>query len=564
MPALAHESGVPTLPAAGAVAPAPPSRDRLGIDFDAEYDSVQAPLNDAPASGEGGMTMLHPGLDPAWIDAAAVAIAIIALWSLVAPFPSPGTTRGFDAARVPLVGRAVRFVNAHPGALFAAKCASVALFALIVIAGFFGTVHPEHNAATVLVWNLWWPLVIVSVMMVGSGWCAVCPWDALASWLVRRRLWRRADPHPGLNRRVPPWLRNVWPALLLFLALTWLEVGVGIVSIPFATALLALVLLALAVAFLLVFERKAFCRYACPVGRTIGYYARLAPVAVRPADQKTCDACTTRECFNGSNDVEPCPTHLTVGRFSENTHCISCGNCVYSCPYRNVTWSLRPVSAEARELSRPLADGAWFMLALLGITTFHGLTMLPFWSDWVLAIGRAVGESGRLYASFTLAMLASFALPLALYAAAIGALRPYAPRGVSYAKLFAAFAFAALPLAFAYHLAHNLHHLSRETGDLASLFLNPLGTGLAPLSPAERHQRMMSPLFPDEAMYTLQAGLMIAGFWLAASIARHRAREYWPAAGALRGWRIAPLLLFGAAVTAINLWVMAQDMEMRF
>ena len=88
--------------------------------------------------------------------------------------------------------------------------------------------------------------------------------------------------------------------------------------------------------------------------------------------------------------------------------------------------------------------------------------------------------------------------------------------------------------------------------------------GLAPLTSGERHQRMMSPLFPDEVMYTLQAGLMVAGFWLAASIARHRAREYWPGAGALRGWRIAPLLLFGAAVTAMNLWVMAQDMEMRF
>jgi len=37
----------------------------------------------------------------------------------------------------------------------------------------------------------------------------------------------------------------------------------------------------------------------------------------------------------------------------------------------------------------------------------------------------------------------------------------------------------------------------RETRDIASLILNPLGTGVAPLTSAERHQRMMSPLFPD-------------------------------------------------------------------
>ena len=32
----------------------------------------------------------------------------------------------------------------------------------------------------------------------------------------------------------------------------------------------------------------------------------------------------------------------------------------------------------------------------------------------------------------------------------------------------------------------------------------------------------------------------------------------------LRGWRLLPMLAFVAAIAAINLWLMAQDMEMRF
>jgi len=511
-----------------------------------------------------GMTMLHPGLGSSWIAAAGAIIAAMVLWSLFALLPSGAPVLGFNLARAPLVGPAIRVVSNNPNVLLAAKCGSVAVFVIIVAAGLFGTPYPEHNLATVLVWNVWWPLVIVSVLPLGTAWCAVCPWDTLASWLVRRRLWRRACPHPGLNLRVPHYLRNIWPAFLLFLAFAWVEVGTGIESIPFATAIVALCFLALSVAFLLVFERKAFCRYACPVGRTLGYYSRLAAVAVRPANQATCNECKTLDCYNGSALIEPCPTQLVVGRFSENTYCLSCGNCVYSCPKKNVSWWLRPISSEARELSRARYDGAWFMLALLGITTFHGLSMMPFWSDWVTAIARELSEGGRLYGSFTIAMLGSFAVPLFFYAAAIAVLRVYAPRRSSYMKLFAAFAFAALPLAFAYHLAHNLYHVSRETGDVLGLLLNPFGTGLAPLSPAERHERMMSPLFPDEVMFTIQTGLMVIGFWLSAGIARYRAREFWVSSGPLRGWRILPLLIFSGVITAMNFWVMAQDMEMRF
>jgi hypothetical protein len=75
---------------------------------------------------------------------------------------------------------------------------------------------------------------------------------------------------------------------------------------------------------------------------------------------------------------------------------------------------------------------------------------------------------------------------------------------------------------------------------------------------------MMAPLFPDEVMFTLQAVLMVLGFWLALQIVRHRGREWLGNGAVARGWRLLPMLAFIAAVTAMNLWLMAQDMEMRF
>jgi len=510
------------------------------------------------------MTMQHAGLPWFWIVPAATAMIMIALWSLFAR-PSLGApSPSVNLAAVPLIGGVVRFLNATPYPLLSTKVIAVALYLAVIAAGLFGTPYPERNLATVLVWNLWWPLVVVSVFFLGSAWCGVCPWDTLASWIIRRRLFRRANPHPGLNLRVPSYLRNVWLALILFIGLTWLELGANVSAVPFATAVLALVMLLLSLIFLFVFERKAFCRYACPVGRTLGFYSRLAPVALRPTDQPTCDRCRTLECFNGSNEIEPCPTHLTMGGLKQNTYCLSCGNCVLSCPHKNVSWRLRPMGTEARERARPKWDEAWFMLALLGITSFHGFTMLPFWSDWATFIARVIGERDNYLVSFILSMMGWFVIPAAIYAAAIGWAHIRAPRGASYRQLFTGFAFTALPLAFAYHLAHNMSHLLRESGDIASVALNPLGIGLDPLSAMEKHERMMNPLFPEPLLFAVQAGLFVLGFWLAARIARNRGLDLLGRnSNAVAGWLL-PMLTFIGTITALNLWLTAQDMVMRF
>jgi hypothetical protein len=74
----------------------------------------------------------------------------------------------------------------------------------------------------------------------------------------------------------------------------------------------------------------------------------------------------------------------------------------------------------------------------------------------------------------------------------------------------------------------------------------------------------MAPLFPDQVMFTVQAALMLLGFWLAVQIVRHRGRDQLGSGAVSSGWRLWPMLVFIGAITAMNLWLMAQDMEMRF
>jgi polyferredoxin len=254
------------------------------------------------------MTMTHPGLPDYWgfIIIGFMSMAII--WVLATPSPARMRHTVLSLVNIPFINKPVRSLIANRWILLSIKIVMVGFFLLIIIAGLFGTPIPERNIATVLTWNLWWSGLVFSVFFLGSAWCAVCPWDTLAQWLVRRKLWRRAEPNNSLNIKVPKGLANVWPALFMFIALTWLELGVGITTSPYATAAVSLLMVVLATASLAIYQRKAFCRYFCPVGRTVGYYSQLAPIELRPIDNETCANCKTLDCYHGNEEVEPCPT----------------------------------------------------------------------------------------------------------------------------------------------------------------------------------------------------------------------------------------------------------------
>lgn len=508
--------------------------------------------------------MTHPGLPTRWIFPTIGLMLLITLWTLYRRPPELTAQKTYNMANIPLIGILVRFLNSSYLPLVVLKVISVAFFLLVVIAGLFGSSSPERNLATVFVWNYWWPIVVVSVFLIGSAWCAICPWDTMASWLVRWRLWKRRLPHPGLNLKVPVWLRNVYPALVLFMGLTWLELGIGVTAIPHLTAQLALVMVFLSLISLILFERKAFCRYFCPVGRTMGCYSRIAPIEIRPQVESICTSCKTMECYNGSAEIEPCPTHLTVGRFSQNTYCISCGNCVLSCPHKNVSWRLRPMGSEAGSQARPLWDTSWFMLFLLGITSFHGVTMMSFWNEWIFGVAKLIGESGQLIVSFSILMMAGFVVPILFYALAIAATLKVIPAGTRFGRLFLGLAFSALPLAFVYHLAHNMEHLFREGGDLTALILNPFGVGVQAMSAADRHAQMMQTFVPEEYLFATQSGLMLIGFWLSVRIIRYRGVGLLASGASLQGKGLVPILLFALLVSGFNFWLLSHEMVMRF
>jgi len=509
---------------------------------------------------KGGMLMtMYPGLPLLW---SGTALAAMALVTLLALRTGAGTLGGrwWVLSRLPAVGPLLRWLATRPAVLVGLRLVAVALFLLVIATGLFGNQIPQRNLATMLTWTFWWTGVIISVLVVGSAWCAICPWDALANLLVRQRIWGRAHMPLSLELRVPRWLRNTWPALAMFVGLTWLELGFGITTSPYGTAVLALIMVVLATLSMALFERKAFCHYFCAVGRTLGAYSTVAPVAVRPVDTDVCARCKTLECYHGTGEVEPCPTHLVMGRLRENTFCISCGACAIACPKQNVAWRARPLGSELALDVRPRWDHAWFILGLVALTSFHGFTMMPFWESWMSRLAQWLGDSGQLLWSFSIGMTGALLLPIGLFALAIWVTRRLLGNRLSFRRLFAIFALPTLPLAFSYHLAHNLTHLVRESAGFGSVLANPFGVGAKPLSMAERMADLWMPM---DLLFTLQTALIVLGFWLAMRVLRQRASRLPPKGTAMTLVQRLPVTLYLLVMAGFNLWLLMQPMIMR-
>ncbi len=517
-------------------------------------------MHDAsPGMAHGGMHHTMEGLPDGVFWGACLAVVLVTAWSLRR---GPGWyAKAAGAWRFDLTSFGpLRRVVSWRAFQFGAQLPFVLALFLILWAGFFGSPVPDRNIATVLTWTIWWTLLIVDIVLFGRMWCLVCPWDAIASWTRRLAFWRRRDEEPlALGLKWPRWLRNVYPATLLFIGLTWLELGFGVTRSPRATAILGLVMILLAVIPALVFEKRSFCRYGCLIGRICGLYSMLAPVEVRPRDADVCRSCRTKECLRGNGRGYPCPTGQCLPIMKVNTYCTVCTECVKSCPEGNVAINLRPWGADLHAVETPRRDEALLAIVMLSLTSFHGLTMTPAWGE---ALAWMRGLTGLRYLTvFSIGMAAILVIPACVYLIFCALAAPARRAGAVWmaAKRYA---YPVIAIALMYHLAHNAGHLLTEAGNLVPVISDPLGEGRDLFGTAGW---AAGPLAGQQVIWALQIALVILGLaWgLRTTERAHRraavefrltrlpARTRWATA------------LFLLAATIVNLWLLAQPMEMR-
>ena len=432
---------------------------------------------------------------------------------------------------------------------------SVLLLLLVVATGLFG--ETKGNIAPVLTWTWWWILLIFLVLGFGKVFCSVCPWEAVASLITSLSLKSRIKKIT-YSKPFPRWARNIYPAIFLFIGLTWAELGMNITHSPPITALLGLLMLFLAVTFAVTFEKRAFCRYSCPVGRISGLYAMFSPMELRAANTEVCRTCEGQECYRGSTLQTGCPTNLFPGSLTENTYCTLCTECVRACPHDNLAFNLRSFGADLLKKTRFQWDESILAIVLLALTSFHGLTMTPVWQGWNGFL-RAYTGLGPIVV-FTALMILMLLAPLALFwAGARVAAMLAGESGVSTGRIFKVFAYAVIPVALFYHLAHNCMHFFMEAGNLIPLLSDPFGYGWNLFGTAgETYGAMLS----LGTIWWLQIAFVVIGHIYGVVVSDRLADKLFHDKSQAK-LALLPLLFTMILYSCFSVWLIAQPMDMR-
>ena len=291
---------------------------------------------------------------------------------VVERFAPSDPPRGWDLAAHPKVSRVLRSRKFQ----FALILPNQIIFWLVIFLGLLGTVVPGLNFGTAITWYIWFCLVFVMMVAVGRAWCVMCPFGGFGEWVQRRSLWKRTQRRLGLGRKLPEPVARYGFLLSVgsFLLLTWIEEYFNIAGPgnPWATSFMVLGIVASALLFFLVFERRTFCRYFCPLTALIGTVGAMGSVAgFRTRDRDVCLSCETKECMRGGVDGYGCPWYTWPGSADSNLACGLCSECYKGCPEGNIGLYVQKPLTSVIAPTRRRADVAWAVAVLWGLVVFQ-------------------------------------------------------------------------------------------------------------------------------------------------------------------------------------------------
>ncbi|MBI1425358.1 MAG: 4Fe-4S binding protein [Gammaproteobacteria bacterium] len=224
--------------------------------------------------------------------------------------------------------------------------------------------------AQFIFWGIWWPFVMISMMLIGRVWCGVfCPEGALSELASRH----------GLGKKIPHWMRwSGWPFVAFALTTLYGQL-VSVYEYPKA-ALLVLggsTVAAIIIGFIYGRGKRVWCRHLCPANGVFAILSRLAPIHLQ----------VDRDRWRAAPHRTPaidCAPLINIPQMTGNSECHMCGRC--SGHREAVTLTARSPNAELLNLPEHHVSRWEVMTLVFGI---FGIALGAFqWtaSPWFIAM----------------------------------------------------------------------------------------------------------------------------------------------------------------------------------
>ena len=354
---------------------------------------------------------------PKWLFGwGAVAVLVASFVGLAILWPKPR----LEGAPERRISGVPRFLDPLGGAL------GVALFVLVVYAGFQGSQTTTNNLAPTVIFVLFWVAIPIASLLFGDVFKALNPWRAAArgvGWLaskVSRGGLPAAMPYPARLGR--------WPAAIGILAFAWVELVYSGRGDPSNLAVLALVYAAVQFVGMSLYGIETWNRYGDGFGAYFGLLARMSPLRWTRA------ALFVRKPLSGLTSLDVVPGTVAL------------------------------------------------ICLIIGTTSFDGFSNGPAWGNIAPELTSLLrdigfGQATALELAFTIGLLAVSLIVVGLYRLGIMGMQTVDPLGASAPELAGRFAHSLVPIGLAYVVAHYFSLLAYEGQRVAYLVSDPLGTG---------------------------------------------------------------------------------------
>jgi hypothetical protein len=427
----------------------------------------------------------------AWVAAVVLIVSFAAL-SLLWPQPRLERAEARRRLRVPLPLRLLA------GAL------GVAVFALVLYAGFAGSSVPTANLAPTAIYVLVWVGVPVVSVMLGDVWRVVDPWRAVA----RAGAWAARVARGGRPLRAPltyPERLGRWPAVVSVAAFAWLELAYVDREVPSTLAALALAYALIQLVGMGLFGIERWRSRADGFAVLFGLFGRIAALELRDG-----------------------------------------------------TISTRPLLSGLPRFDTAVPGTVALTAVMIGSTTFDGASNGELWSSLARPLNDLFGDLGlgatpASELTATVGLLGAIVLVGLFYWMGVAGMRTVGGDHTT-DELARKFAHTLVPIAFGYLLAHYFSLLVFQGQSLAYLASDPLGDGSDLLGTA--NATVDYTLLSASSIWYVQVAALVAGHVAGLMLAHDRALTlYRDAREAVRSqyWMLVVMVGF----TCLGLWLLS-------
>jgi len=427
------------------------------------------------------------------------------------------------------------------------------IFVVILMACLLGGYSSgNYNFGIMFVWILWWVLLMFMLVPIfARSWCLMCPFPIFSDWLQRGRLFavKKGKPN-GMGRKWPKALKNMWIMNIAFLITTWFS---GFMTVrPLATFILLGIVILGSFVVGLVYEKRSFCLYLCPVSGFQGLYSQFAMAEVRRKDPEICKKHNPKTCFVGNEKGYGCPWTLMPFNFEKNTYCGMCLECFKTCPYDNMAFNMRPPGTDLMvdsKLSPRGLDEAWKAFIMLGIAIVFYLGFQGPWG-WMKDMIRGTTLPGFLgyisfHTTFCLAIIPGIFLIFAWLSKLFSG-----NKDVPLKRVFTNFAYTLVPMGLGVWVGFSFGIILPNGSYILHILSDPFAWGWNLVGTANVP---WTPVLTQYLAY-LQGGAMILFYLFSIAYGFRISKQTYPTLQqAKRGW--IPILGFLTALTLLFVWL---------